>query len=196
LSKWWVDASWLDFLPTNEKSHKITFAQKTHELWELYCPELQEIPRQSLSLPSRYTLPEEDKSIIPNLDIEGIEKKEGKRQTELKLLTENHLKKSYPLEEWVHVFTDGSQDNGSNSGYGLHCIFFEESHAMEPGLSTFDAEVKAIVWAVERIAETANITWGEPNLSSCRTARRPSSPSSKRKTAMSWACPSKKIQSG
>jgi ribonuclease HI len=66
-----------------------------------------------------------------------------------------YVSKNYPLQEWVHVFTDGSQDNGSNSGYGLHCIFFEESHAMEPGLSTFDAEVKAIVRAVERIAETA-----------------------------------------
>jgi len=110
----------------------------------------------SLSLPSRYTLPAEDSSITPNLEIEGIEKKEGKSQTELKLLSENHLKKKYPLEEWVHVFTDGSHDNGSNSGYGLHCIFYEESHATEPGLSTFDAKAKAIVRAVERIAETAN----------------------------------------
>jgi hypothetical protein len=76
----------------------------------------------------------------------------AKKRIRLKLVTENHLKKNYPLQEWVHVFTDGSQDNGSNSGYGLHCIFFKESHAMEPGLSTFDAEVKAIVRAVERIA--------------------------------------------
>ena len=63
---------------------------------------------------------------------------------------------NYPLEEWVHVFTDGSQETGSNAGYGLHCIFFEESHAMEPCLSSFDAEVKAIVRAVERIAGTVN----------------------------------------
>jgi hypothetical protein len=43
-----------------------------------------------------------------------------KSQTELKLLTEDHMKKNYPLEEWVHVFTDGSQENGSNAGYWLH----------------------------------------------------------------------------
>jgi ribonuclease HI len=66
------------------------------------------------------------------------------------------MKKNYPLEEWVHVFTDGSQENGSNAGYWLHWIFYEESHAMEPSLSSFGAEVKAIVRAVEKIAGRAN----------------------------------------
>jgi hypothetical protein len=33
----------------------------------------------------------------------------------------------------------------ANAGYGLHCIFFEESHAMEPGLSSFDAAVNVMV---------------------------------------------------
>jgi hypothetical protein len=125
-------------------------------------------------LPSRYTLPAEDNSITPNLEIEGIERKEGKSQPELILLTKDHLKKNYPLEEWVYVFTDGSQENGSNAGYGLHCIFFQESHAMEPGFCTFDAEVKAIARAVEQIAETVTSPRGKPNyFSICQTARRP-----------------------
>jgi hypothetical protein len=75
-----VDASRLEFLPNNEKRNKshITFTQKTHELRELFSPELQELPRQGLSLPSRYTLPAEDNSITPNLEIEEIEKERGK----------------------------------------------------------------------------------------------------------------------
>jgi hypothetical protein len=113
------------------------------------------------------------------------ERKEGRGQTELKLLTKDHLKKNYPLEEWVHVFTGGSQENVSNAGYGLNCIFFEESYAMEPSLSSFNAEVKEIVRAVEKIAGTANFPLRITKFSSCRTARRPSSPSPKRKTAMS-----------
>jgi ribonuclease HI len=78
----------------------------------------------------------ENNSVTPNLVlIDAIERREGKS-----------------------IFTNGSQGDGSNSGYGLHCIFFEESHTMEPSLSSFDAEVKVIVRAVERIAETAIIS--------------------------------------
>jgi len=78
-----VDASWLEFLPTNEKSKKshITFANKTHELRELYCPELLELPRQSLSLPSRYTLPAVDNSITINLEIVGNIKEPNRAET-------------------------------------------------------------------------------------------------------------------
>jgi hypothetical protein len=61
------DTLWLNFLPTYEKSRRKNFAQKKHKLWD--CPELQELPRQSLSLTSRNTLPAENNSATANLQI-------------------------------------------------------------------------------------------------------------------------------
>jgi ribonuclease HI len=55
----------------------------------------------------------------------------------------------------VHIFTDGSYDSVTNrTGYGIHCIFFEEATPMGAGETYFDAEVAAIARAAEKIAET------------------------------------------
>ncbi|XP_059488302.1 uncharacterized protein LOC132204072 [Neocloeon triangulifer] len=76
---------------------------------------------------------------------------------ELKNKTTEHLKKNFPLSEWVHVFTDGSQDKTTQrAGHGVYCLFFEESTPMAEGASHFDAEVAAIARAAQKIAEVKN----------------------------------------
>jgi len=56
-----------------------------------------------------------------------MEKKESRSRPKL---TEAHLKKHYPLTNWVHFFTDGSHDEG------VFCTFFEEAKPLSAGKET------------------------------------------------------------
>jgi ribonuclease HI len=88
--------------------------------------------------------------------IDGISKKSIHSKAEQKELTEKHLQKYYPLDQWEHIYTDGSHDPATKrSGYGIYCKLFEASLSMSADTTILDTELAAIVKAAEIIAENS-----------------------------------------
>ncbi|XP_059489242.1 uncharacterized protein LOC132204637 [Neocloeon triangulifer] len=119
-----------------------------------FCPEALDLPRQPLPLQTASFAKNQTAFLNPLLQIDQLGKK-GEQPADLRQrLTEDHLAKHFPISNWVHIYTDGSLDNASgNTGFGLYCFAFQESHPMPSGSSCFDAECAAIVRAAESILE-------------------------------------------
>jgi ribonuclease HI len=145
---------WNNRSTSKKESHR-NFAENVDDLREFYYPELMDIERLPFDVPLPSSLPDGTSQLTPGTNINSINKKGIHSKEELKKLTEKQLKENFPLQEWVHIFTDGSYDSKSKqAGYGVYCLFFEEASSMHLGASPFDAEVAAIASAAKRIAET------------------------------------------
>jgi ribonuclease HI len=115
-----------------------------------------------LSTPSINTIPDAKSFIAPRLTIDGLDQKSSKTPKEVQKLAEDHMKRHYPLTEWVHIFTDGAHNpaNGT-SGFGVHCQLLQDKHHPLPlGSSLFDAEFAALARAAEMVAEAPNLPLG------------------------------------
>jgi ribonuclease HI len=156
-----LDPKWLNFPVATAKAHT-TFTQQVTALKEEYYPGVNNLPRQPLSTPSINTIPDAKSSIAPRLTIDGLDQKSSKTPKEVQKLAEDHMKKHYPLTEWVHIFTDGAHNpaNGT-TGFGVHCqLLQDEHHPLPLGSSHFDAEFAALARAAEMVAEAPNLPLG------------------------------------
>ncbi|XP_059477948.1 uncharacterized protein LOC132198144 [Neocloeon triangulifer] len=138
----------------SKKPAHANFVEITTKLKEKHCPDLLHAQRQNFETPSPFNMPDVSNQLEPALQIEGVEKKSNLQVTELQKKTDAHLKSNFPLSEWIHIYTDGSQDNSTQrAGYGVYCIFFEESTPLPEGANHFDAETAAIARAAQKVAE-------------------------------------------
>jgi ribonuclease HI len=148
---------WLSTTTSSVKAHK-NFAETTNTLRERHCPGLLEIERQPFEAPRPQALPDLSNQLSPVTKIDGMEKKASHTRLKTKQLAEAHLKKYYPLPNWVQIFTDGSHDEEKGrTGFGVSCTFFEEAKPLSAGSTHFDAEVAAIVSAAEKVADSPHL---------------------------------------
>ena len=70
----------------------------------------------------------------------------------LKQTTLETIENRYPLNKWLHVYTDGSQiyKNGT-TGAGIHCDLFQMYHSLGRYHTAFDGEIKAITTALSQL---------------------------------------------
>jgi ribonuclease HI len=142
---------------SKKKAHR-NFTENVNEIKAEFCPELLDANRLPFSVPVPSALPTQKNKILPGLTIPQIDKKTNHTKKELKKLTEEHIKKHFPLQEWVHIFTDGSYDSTTKqAGYGIYCLLFEEASPMSLNASAFDAEVAAIAHAAKKIADSQDL---------------------------------------
>jgi ribonuclease HI len=89
------------------------------------------------------------------LTVDGLEKKKSEYSTqELRRHTMTYIRKKYPEELWLHVYTDGSATPGKGmAGAGVYCKKFENSWAAGKNASSYDGELKAIKVALEKVRE-------------------------------------------
>ncbi|XP_066908857.1 uncharacterized protein [Halyomorpha halys] len=60
----------------------------------------------------------------------------------------------YPIEQWLHIYTDGSASGiNRGAGAGVYSINFQLSFPVGAGCDNYDAEMQAICFAMEATIE-------------------------------------------
>ncbi|KAI5752692.1 hypothetical protein M8J77_019486 [Diaphorina citri] len=144
--------SWIHNEKSNTLKTQSGFIQKVAEI------------KNSFNIPSKIEHlnlvinPTESFEIDHSLTIEDNFRKQDVAPSVAKVKALEVINTKYPLDQWLHIFTDGSMQNPDDgAGAGISCDLFSFYKGLGPCTTNFDGEVEAIKIAVQQLLYRTNL---------------------------------------
>ena len=123
---------------------------------------------ENMPIPTHATLPAWKRHQFPSIvtNIPGVERKNTQSDDQRKALTLEFIDQQYPVQEWTHIYTDGSATEVvKNGGAGIFLRFTDgdEELAIPTGKysTNYRAETEALCTAASTVAENPARTTGK-----------------------------------
>ncbi|XP_014291088.2 uncharacterized protein [Halyomorpha halys] len=142
---------WFDYRKANERlrSHR-TFLSKAEEM--LHQIDLPTDERQNISI--SYMSKHDSAEVYGRLKLACGRIKKDCPEPELRAAALKTICELYPIEQWLHIYTDGSASGiNKGAGAGLYSINFQLSFPIGAGCDNYDAEMQGICFAMEATIE-------------------------------------------
>ena len=92
------------------------------------------------------------RTIQINMSLTEEMKKKDTSPEILKQSTLETINTSYPEEEWLRIYTDGSQmDTTNTTGAGVYCKLFSQYASVGTNTTNFDGEIEAVFLALQQL---------------------------------------------
>ena len=151
--------------PTKARLKRGSFIHQSRRL-ERALPDLMD--HETVPIPTHATLPAWKRHQFPSIvtSIPGVERKNTQTDDQRKAFTLEFIDQQYPMQDWTHIYTDGSATEAvRNGGAGIFLRYTDgdEEIAIPTGKysTNYRAEMEALCTAASAVAENPARTKGK-----------------------------------
>ena len=151
--------------PTKARLKRGSFIHQSRRL-ERALPDLMD--HETVPIPTHATLPAWKRHQFPSIvtSIPGVERKSTQTDDQRKAFTLEFIDQQYPIQDWTHIYTDGSATEAvRNGGAGIFLRYTDgdEEIAIPTGKysTNYRAEMEALCTAASTVAENPARTTGK-----------------------------------